>query len=504
MPIQHSIKYSYESEEASISEIARRSGVCWRTAAKYARRSDWNEPMASPKARRRHVMDPVAETVDTWLLEDRLLPRKDRRNAAAIYKELRDKHGFDGSERTIRRYIQGRRGELFKKEAENTAYVELRHNPADGQADFGTIHCVRDNSIVEAKALVLSFPWSNAGFAVPMPSENTECFLEGLKALFKQAGGVPKRLVLDDASTAVVSIGKGESRELTEAFTRFKLHYRFEADFCRPARGNEKGNVENKVGYIRRQWLCPPKPLASFEELGEQLAVEAIKDMDRPHYKHGTKISELWEEEQKALLALPNVPFEAVRIDSAVLNNYAEFRFEKATYSVPKGKPRQKVLLSVFWDRIEVRDGGGEVLQTLPRQYMLKEQPIDWPALFEIYSQKPRAAVNSAMFDYLPKVVRTHLKDADPQDRGSRVRMLRDLLKTYDMTQIAQALEALPADKRDNLATLELTIYALLPENRLPEPMAEGYTPVEVLRYDPDSGVYDKLVPTRAREVAMA
>lgn len=220
--------------------------------------------------------------------------------------------------------------------------------------------------------------------AVPMPSENTECFLEGLKRLFVQAGGVPRRLVLDNASTAVASIGEGEERVLTEAFMRFQLHHRFEADFCGPARGNEKGNVENKVGYTRKQWLCPLQPLSSFEELGEQLAVQAVKDMDRIHYKVDRKISDLWEEERSALLPLPNVPFGAMRLSSATLNNYAQFRFEKGTYAVPQGRPQQKVLLSVYWDRIEVRNREGELLTTLPRNYMLKEQPIDWPALFEI------------------------------------------------------------------------------------------------------------------------
>jgi len=32
-------------------------------------------------------------------------------------------------------------------------------------------------------------------------------------------------------------------------------------------------------------WLCPLQPLNSFEELGEELAIKAIRDMDRPHYK---------------------------------------------------------------------------------------------------------------------------------------------------------------------------------------------------------------------------
>ncbi len=504
MPVQHYIKHAFENEEASIRNIAMRTGVCWRTAAKYAHRDDWNKSMPAARVRRRPVMDSVADIVDTWLLEDRLLPRKDRRNAAAIYTALCRKHGFAGGERTVRQYIQRRRGELFKRDIDT--YVELEHAAGEAQADFGTIHCVRDGSLVEVKVLVLSFPWSNAGFAVPMPSENTECFLEGLKKLFEQAGGVPTRLVLDNMSAAVASIGEGEKRELTEAFMRFQLHHRFQADFCGPARGNEKGNVENKVGYSRRQWLCPPQPLNSFEELGGQLAAEALSDMERVHYRAGRKIGDLWQEERSALLPLPSVAFEAMRLDCVSLNNYAQFKFDKAIYSVPQGRPRQKVLLSVFWDRLEVRGRDGELLTTLPRHYMLKEQPIDWLALFEIYSRRPRAVAHSGMFRYLPEAVRAYLVEVanDAADRAARVRALRDALKTYAMIQVAEALGALPVDKRANPANLELKLYALRPENRLPEPIAEGYTPREVAAYNPDAAIYDRLLPTQPEEVAMA
>ena len=102
MPVQYYIKHAFENEGASISKIAKNVDVCWRTAAKYAYKEDWNESPPTVKKRRRPVMDPVADIVDTWLLEDQLLPRKDRRNAAAIYRELRDEHSFEGSERTVR------------------------------------------------------------------------------------------------------------------------------------------------------------------------------------------------------------------------------------------------------------------------------------------------------------------------------------------------------------------------------------------------------------------
>ena len=46
MPQQQYIKFLYEEEGSSISEISNRVGVDWRTAAKYAKKDDWNETVS--------------------------------------------------------------------------------------------------------------------------------------------------------------------------------------------------------------------------------------------------------------------------------------------------------------------------------------------------------------------------------------------------------------------------------------------------------------------------
>ncbi len=65
------------------------------------------------------------------------------------------------------------------------------------------MEAVQDGEIVDIHALVMSFPNSNAGYSVPLPSENQECFLYGLNILFKQVGGVPKRIRIDNLTPAV-------------------------------------------------------------------------------------------------------------------------------------------------------------------------------------------------------------------------------------------------------------------------------------------------------------
>lgn len=493
MPTQEYIKYLYEKKDMPIKQIAERTGVSWRTAKKYAHKDDWNVERRSN--RRRPVMDAVAEIVDTWLLEDQLLPRKERRNAAVIYRQLVSEHDFTGGERTVREYVSKRKNELLQRE--NTAYVELAHAPADAQVDFGVAHAVRDGKIVEIRVLNLSFPFSNAGFAYPLPSENRECFLEGLKRLFEKIGGVPQRVRFDNLSAAVVRVGKGDARELNETFRRFCLHYRFEAEFCGPARGNEKGHVENKVGYTRRHWLCPLQPLDSYEEMAEDLWAKAQADMQRPHYKKGDTIASLWEQEKSALLALPQVPFVVDRLDRATLNNYAQFRWENHTYEVPQGQPGTAVLLQAFWDRIEVRDSEQALITTLPRHYMLREQEIDWAAHFDIYACRPRSVTEAARFMHLPDVVQRFLKEATSEVRSRRVRLMRDLLQKHPMDRIAEALSELSVTHWDDRASLDLKLYTLDPAHATPVPLVEDHTPEQVKGYQPKMDAYDRLTPVR-------
>ena len=73
-----------------------------------------------------------------------------------------------------------------------------------------------------------------------------------MKRIFEYIGGIPLRLRFDNMTTAVAQVLKDGERVLTEGFTRFMLHCIFRADFCNPASSNEKGNVEKKVGYSRR------------------------------------------------------------------------------------------------------------------------------------------------------------------------------------------------------------------------------------------------------------
>jgi len=490
MPQQKYIKHLYEKEDCNIAEISAKVGINWRTAAKYAKKDDWNEPVVK-QIRRRPVMEPFTEIVDVWLLEDLLKPRKERRTATGIYHQLRNEHGFTGSERTVRGYVSQRKKELKVQQEEK--FLELEHPSGQAQADFGTTHVVWEGELKEIKYLAVSFPFSNAGFCVPVPAENLQCFLHALIQVFEWIGGVPQRIRFDNLSAAVVNIGKGAERELTDTFTRFMLHYRFEAEFCSPAKGNEKGSVENKVGYSRRNWLLPYPQAKSFTELTQILYERAISDLNRIHYAKGVTMAELWQQEQQVLLPLPGIPFEPVELRTARGDKFGKVRHEKEVYHLPSATG-QSVLLKLGWDKVEILDQTQLCLGTFPRQYILKAQPIDWKGYFEIFVQKPRGARHAAMYRFLPQAVLSYLEETEHY--RERLKFISTLLtEGFAMEDISEAL-ATTRSRSYNPALIRHLLYQLLSDKPL-EKLDERHTPVSVKNYVPQITAYDRLMPVK-------
>ena len=492
MPQQQYIKYLYETEELSINEISTTVGVNWRTAAKYAKKGDWNL-VQSARKRRRPVLEPFVDTIDVWLLEDQLLPRKDRRTAKAIWILLKEHHDFTGSDRTVRAYVAERKKALKYEQQEK--YIELEHPIGEAQVDFGTVRTIWDGEFKEFSSLTTAFPWSNVGFGVPVPSEKALCFLYALRVSFEMAGGVPRKIRFDNLPAAVTSIGKNGERVLSELFVRFMLHYRFEAEFCNRGKGNEKGVVENKVGYTRRNWYVPYPQTDGFEGLTSDLYQQAIKDLERPHYKKGILISELWVEEKLSLLPLPEEPFEPVEFQTVKVNKYGKVVVDKESYELPSARIGETLLAKLWWDKVEILDQNQKRLAAFPRPYTLKSKPIDWLGHFAIFVRKPKGARNSTLYRFLPSVVKGYL-EADPEAFRERIKFIYTLLQEgYEMTFINEAFEKANASRVNDQAIIWHLLYQLNSQDKTNSELEDDYSPSSVKHYLPQVEEYEQLMP---------
>ena len=155
------IKHLREKESKSIQAIADILDINWRTAKKYADCEDFNITLPRKRKRRRTVMGPYEDIVDTWLLEDKNLPCKQRHTAKRIHDRLVREHGFGGAERTVREYVAFRKRQLGQQKEK---FIQLSKTEAHAQADFGKFHAFKNGALTAFQYLLLSFPYSNAGF----------------------------------------------------------------------------------------------------------------------------------------------------------------------------------------------------------------------------------------------------------------------------------------------------------------------------------------------------
>jgi hypothetical protein len=98
-------------EKLSIRELADRHRVHRRTV-RQALASAMPPPRKGYARRSRPAVDPWVEVIDSWLLGDREVPRKQRHTARRVWQRLVAEHGAGCAEVTVSRYVARRRIEL--------------------------------------------------------------------------------------------------------------------------------------------------------------------------------------------------------------------------------------------------------------------------------------------------------------------------------------------------------------------------------------------------------
>ena len=483
------IKHLYEEEGKSLNEITRMTGHNYRTVAKYANQEDWNEKEREVKAESYPVLKDYIAVIDGWLEEDRKVPRKQRHTAKRVYERLRDEKGYQGSYTSVKRYVRKKKQALNSVEE---GYLPLEHPEGHAQADFGEFQYYDgDGKERKGYALTVAFPYSNNGYTQVFQAQNQECLLEGLKRVFEHIGGVPRRIRFDNLAPAVVQVKEGTERVLTDGFMRFQLHYRFQADFCNPARGNEKGNVENKVGYSRRNALVPVPTITDFAAFNQGLWEWSRKDAERLHYKRQIPIRELWEQERGNLLKLPQNPYCVFRYTTLVVNKYGFAVVDTNKYGLPPALSGEKVQAKIWYDHVEFYYDK-HMVGRYARSYGRNEELLDWTHYAAALCVKPGAVEHTRFYQQMPERWRTHLSDLHGADRRSALQLLSEIVRDGNAALCDDALELAVENGRTDADSIRQCYYMIARKEFRP-PALELHTDAPIVNYHPDLSAYDSL-----------
>jgi len=129
--------------------------------------------------------------------------------------------------------------------------------------------------------------------------------------VFRYFGGVPQSCAYDNLKTAVTWVGIGKERKLNSRFIEMRCHYVFNSRFCNVASGNEKGRAENLVKLAQSNFLAGVPSFGSMDDVNSHLEKCCIEDLKRTAPNSTKTRGELFDKEQKALLAITHGDFEA-------------------------------------------------------------------------------------------------------------------------------------------------------------------------------------------------
>ena len=413
-----------------IAAIARAVKVSEPTARKYAKMDDLSPEM--PRARRPEsgLLAPYEETIDSWLDDDCRNWRKQRHTAVRVYVRLRDELGYGGSYSTVQRYVRRRREEMARERDRRDAegFLALSWLPGEVQVDFGEADFRVRGVLTRGKYLTVTFPHSNVGLTQVFWGETSECVCQGLLNVFEFVGGVPRRAVFDNATEVGRRVG-GEVRT-SGLFRLFAAHHGLDYTFTNPYSGNEKGNVENKVGFHRRNLFVPVPSFGDVGSFNERLLRDCLDLSEgKRHYRLGTPESELFEEDREALSPLPPAPFSCVRWETRRCSKQGVFTVGGVhRYSAGPAYARREVAVALGAFDVTVCDREtGEVVARYPREW--GEAPTDSsdPTLqLRLLCMRPAGWRDSTVRESLPAELVAFLDSEPPAGRAADLRVLRD------------------------------------------------------------------------------
>jgi len=237
-------------------------------------------------------------------------------------------------------------------------------------------------------------------------------------------------------------LGAYVSKE-NKRYTELKAHYQYSTSYCNPRSGNEKGLVENLVGYARRNALVPMPKVESFHELNNHLLDHCIKYLQHSiKGKIGT-VGENFEIEKSELLPLPLYHYVPEKISYSRVNSYSLITFQTNKYSVPTEYCGKEVCIKIGAMKIEVYYHNNLIASH--ERYFGKNQKIyDIKHYMKLLEAKPRAVFNAApVRQYIPKEVLSRYA-ARPDGQKLLLAHLREvngLKETPDITVIPTQLK---------------------------------------------------------------
>ena len=311
-------------------------------------------------------LDP--KTVAYWLGQERFRPRKVTPraskldpfkpqilemlekypySAAQVWQRLREQ-GFEGGYSIVKAYVRRVRPRP------QPAFLKLAFAPGEcAQVDWGSFGSVPVGQTSRRLSFfVMVLCYSRMMYVEFTVSQTMEHFLACHQHAFEAFGGVPQTVMVDNLKSAVLKRALGEAPVFNPKYAAYAEHNGFRIVPCNVGKGNEKGRVENGVGYVKKNFLAG-LDIVDFNQLAPAAKhwLDTIANV-RVHGETRKPPVELWHSEKSQLSSLPLNPFDIATVSQVRASRQFRITLDTNRYSVPAHLAGQAMTLKTYPDRL--------------------------------------------------------------------------------------------------------------------------------------------------------
>jgi len=327
--------HALSQEGLTAQQIAMEVALSFKTVQRWVKTETFTQRKASVRA---SLLDPHKATII------RLLQQHDF-SAVQLMQKIQEE-GYDGGYTILKDYVRRVRP------PSKPAFLMLSFDPGEcAQVDWGSAGLVQvGNTQRRLSFFVMVLCYSRMMYVEFVLSEAQDSFLICHEHAFEYFRGVPGSVMIDNLKAGVLSHPLGQKAVCHPKYIDFAKHYGFEISACNVRAPNEKGRVENGVGYVKKNFLNGLER-DCFDAINP--AVRIWLDTIANPRIHGTthkKPIEMFKEEP--LLKLTRVPYDVGISKPVTVNSQFRITFETNTYSVPAEYASKRVVRRTYPDKL--------------------------------------------------------------------------------------------------------------------------------------------------------
>jgi transposase len=267
--------------------------------------------------------------------------------AQQLLQQLRTQ-GYAGGYSILKEFVR------LVRPVRKPAYLMLEFAPAEcAQVDWGSFGSVPVGSTRRRLSFfVMVLCHSRMMYLEFTLSEAMEHFLSCHRHALEFFGGSPAKVMIDNLKVGVLEHPRGEPARFNPRYLDFAAHYGFSPVACQVAKGNEKGRVENGVGYVKKNFLNG-LDLPSFQVVNPaaRLWLDSVANV-RLHGETRCKPAERFIQEKPLLRPLPAMAYDCAVIQAVPANCCCRVVLDTNRYTVPPLYASQRLTLKRYPDQL--------------------------------------------------------------------------------------------------------------------------------------------------------